>query len=57
VAKLRALPPLVTSWEIEKLKQEIADAQEGQRFLLQGGDCAETLDDCTPGASRTSSRS
>lgn len=50
LAKLRALPPLVTSWEIEKLKQEIADAQEGKRFVLQGGDCAETLDDCTPGA-------
>lgn len=50
VAKLRSLPPLVTSWEIEKLKQEIADAQDGKRFILQGGDCAETLDDCTPGA-------
>ncbi|MBX3362967.1 MAG: 3-deoxy-7-phosphoheptulonate synthase [Phycisphaeraceae bacterium] len=50
VAKLGSLPPLVTSWEIEKLKQEIADAQEGRRFVLQGGDCAETLDDCTPGA-------
>lgn len=50
LAKLRALPPLVTSWEIEKLKQEIADAQEGKRFVLQGGDCAETLDDCTPGS-------
>jgi 3-deoxy-7-phosphoheptulonate synthase len=46
VAKLRALPPLVTSWEIEKLKELIADAQDGQRFLLQGGDCAETLADC-----------
>ncbi len=50
LAKLRSLPPLVTSWEIEKLKQEIADAQDGKRFVLQGGDCAETLDDCTPGA-------
>ncbi len=50
VAKLRSLPPLVTSWEIERLKSEIADAQEGKRFVLQGGDCAETLDDCTPGA-------
>lgn len=50
VAKLRSLPPLVTSWEIEKLKEEIGDAQEGKRFVLQGGDCAETLDDCTPGA-------
>lgn len=46
VGQLRALPPLVTPWEIERLKQELADAQQGRRFLLQGGDCAETFDDC-----------
>ena len=46
-AKLRSLPPLVTSWEIERLKHEIAEAQEGRRFILQGGDCAEILADCT----------
>ncbi|GAB3336303.1 3-deoxy-7-phosphoheptulonate synthase class II [Marilutibacter aestuarii] len=46
--ELRALPPLVTSWEILALKQQLADAQEGKRFLLQGGDCAETFDACTP---------
>ena len=45
--ELRALPPLVTSWEIMALKQQIADAQEGKRFLLQGGDCAENFADCT----------
>jgi 3-deoxy-7-phosphoheptulonate synthase len=44
--QLHALPPLVTSWEIEKLKSLVAEAQEGKRFLLQGGDCAETLADC-----------
>ncbi len=48
VLKLRSLPPLVTSFEIEKLKSQIAQAQAGQRFLLQGGDCAERLDDCRP---------
>src|SRR5690242_2802592 len=48
VARLRALPPLVTSWEIERLKAFIADAQLGKRFLLQGGDCAETIQDCQP---------
>lgn len=48
VKKLHRLPPLVTSWEIEELKSLIADAQEGSRFLLQGGDCAETLDECEP---------
>jgi len=46
VKTLGALPPLVTSWEIERLKGFIADAQEGRRFVLQGGDCAETMADC-----------
>jgi 3-deoxy-7-phosphoheptulonate synthase len=36
----------VTSWEIERLKALLADAQQGKRFLVQGGDCAETLADC-----------
>src|SRR5689334_10841646 len=48
VEKLQSLPPLVTSWEIERLKALVTDAQEGKRFLLQGGDCAETLGDCRP---------
>ncbi len=48
MTKLAQLPPLVTSGEIEKLKTQIAQAQEGRRFLLQGGDCAETLADCHP---------
>src|SRR3546814_11586798 len=37
---LRALPPLVTSWEIAALKPPPADAQEGRRSLLQGGHSA-----------------
>jgi len=45
--ELDALPPLVTSWEILALKQQIADAQEGRRFLLQGGDCAEDFSECS----------
>ncbi len=45
--ELRALPPLVTSWEILALKQQLAEAQEGRRFLLQGGDCAENFTDCS----------
>ena len=45
-AELRALPPLVTSWEILTLKQQLAEAQEGRRFLLQGGDCAENFGEC-----------
>jgi 3-deoxy-7-phosphoheptulonate synthase len=47
LGQLRGLPPLVTSWEIFSLKRLLADAADGKRFLLQGGDCAETFDDCT----------
>jgi 3-deoxy-7-phosphoheptulonate synthase len=46
VAKLSRLPPIVVSWEIERLREELAAAQRGERFLLQGGDCAESFDDC-----------
>jgi 3-deoxy-7-phosphoheptulonate synthase len=44
--RLSDLPPLVTSWEVEALRDHIARAQEGQAFVLQGGDCAETFADC-----------
>lgn len=47
LAELRRLPPLVTSWEILSLKQQLAEAQDGRRFLLQGGDCAESFDECS----------
>lgn len=45
--QLSTLPPLVTSWEILRLKRHIADAVAGRRFLLQGGDCAESFGDAT----------
>ena len=32
-----------------RCKAQIAEAQRGERFLLQGGDCAETFDDCDSG--------
>ena len=44
--RVAALPPLVTSWEVETLKTELAWAARGERFLLQGGECAETFADC-----------
>jgi len=47
--ELRVLPPLVTSWEILALRKQVAEAQEGKRFLLQGGDCAESFSDCESG--------
>lgn len=45
--RLSRLPPLVTSWEIERLRQQLAEAERGERFLLQGGDCAESFDECS----------
>lgn len=48
LAELAELPPLVTSWEVEALKSQLAEAQRGERFLLQGGDCCERFDDCRP---------
>ena len=47
-SRLATLPPLVTPWEIERLENLIASAQRGERFILQGGDCAETLEQCNP---------
>ena len=46
VVSLAQLPPLVTSWEVESLKSQLAEAARGERFLLQGGDCAEVFDEC-----------
>jgi 3-deoxy-7-phosphoheptulonate synthase len=37
-----------TRLEAQRLRKELAEAEEGKRFVLQGGDCAETLDDCGP---------
>jgi 3-deoxy-7-phosphoheptulonate synthase len=46
LAQMSQLPPLVTSWEVENLRAELAKAAAGEAFLLQGGDCAESFDDC-----------
>jgi len=46
VAALAHLPPVVVSWEIDKLRTYLAAAQRGEAFLLQGGDCAESFADC-----------
>lgn len=46
VEQLSELPPLVTSGEVNNLKEEIAKAGRGEAFILQGGDCAESFNDC-----------
>src|ERR1035437_8230222 len=48
LADLRTLPPLVTSWEILRLLDQLAEAADGRQFVLQAGDCAERFVDCTP---------
>jgi len=45
--EMKRLPPLVTSWEVETLRESLARAARGEAFLLQGGDCAESFDDCS----------
>ncbi len=47
ISELQRLPPLVTSWEVEALKVQLAEAARGERFLLQGGDCAESFAGCS----------
>ncbi len=44
---LRTKPPLVSKGEIDRLRDELADAAQGKRFVLHGGDCAERFSDCT----------
>src|SRR5579859_3522475 len=46
LAEMARLPPLVTSWEVEGLRNQLARAARGEAFVLQGGDCAESFDDC-----------
>ncbi|CAD7287665.1 Phospho-2-dehydro-3-deoxyheptonate aldolase [Campylobacter majalis] len=40
---LNELPPLVFAGEARKLKSELAKVCNGEAFLLQGGDCAESF--------------
>lgn len=46
IESLSERPPLVTGWEIERLKHQLALAAEGSAFLLQGGDCSESFEAC-----------
>jgi 3-deoxy-7-phosphoheptulonate synthase len=41
--QLATYPPLVFAGEARKLKKQLAQVAEGQAFLLQGGDCAESF--------------
>ena len=41
--KLEGFPPLVFAGEVRQLKQRLSNASDGNAFLLQGGDCAESF--------------
>lgn len=41
--KLRSYPPLVFAEETRQLFRQLGDVAEGNGFLLQGGDCAESF--------------
>lgn len=41
--KLQSLPPLVFAGEVRNLKRSLAKVANGEAFLLQGGDCAESF--------------
>jgi 3-deoxy-7-phosphoheptulonate synthase len=43
VKELESYPPLVFAGEARRLKDQLADVANGDAFLLQGGDCAESF--------------
>ena len=45
ISEISGYPPLVFAGEVRTLKQQLGDAAQGNGFLIQGGDCAETFDD------------
>ena len=40
---LKGFPPLVFAGEVRSLRKSLAKVAEGEGFLLQGGDCAESF--------------
>jgi 3-deoxy-7-phosphoheptulonate synthase len=44
---LHTVPSIVAPYEVERLRERLAEVCEGRAFLLQGGDCAETFADNT----------
>ena len=46
--QIKMFPPLVFAGEARSLRARLADAANGQAFLLQGGDCAESFAEFHP---------
>jgi 3-deoxy-7-phosphoheptulonate synthase len=55
-ARLTRFPPLVFAGEARRLKASLALAAQGQAFVLQGGDCAESFGDFTANVIRDTFR-
>ncbi len=51
-ARLSAVPPLVFAGEARHLTAQLADVANGEAFLLQAGDCAESFADFSADAIR-----
>ena len=47
--EIKAYPNLVFINEINQLKKQLLFASKGEKFILQGGDCAETFNDFSEG--------
>ena len=45
LSEISKYPPLVFAGEVRELKQQLSEASQGNGFLIQGGDCAETFND------------
>ncbi|MEG9861957.1 MAG: 3-deoxy-7-phosphoheptulonate synthase class II [Parvularculales bacterium] len=54
--RLAGFPPLVFAGEARTLKQQLAQVTEGEAFLLQGGDCAESFAEHHPDVIRDTFR-
>jgi 3-deoxy-7-phosphoheptulonate synthase len=52
-SQLATQPPLVFAGECDLLKERLASVAAGEAFVLQGGDCAETLTASRPDAVRS----
>ncbi|MBP2331099.1 3-deoxy-7-phosphoheptulonate synthase [Kibdelosporangium banguiense] len=44
---LESVPPITVPAEVDRLGERLAEVANGEAFLLQGGDCAETFADNT----------
>ncbi|RNE49502.1 3-deoxy-7-phosphoheptulonate synthase class II [Corynebacterium alimapuense] len=44
---LESVPPIIVAPEVTALSRQLADVANGEAFLLQGGDCAETYESNT----------